>query len=121
MYIIHTIWSFMLYKCLCLLSNTRLRHHSSSRIILSRSYRSSSSNSSSMFSFVSYFTLNFSFSCRMISSTECWMVALLSCCLPNLLLVVGSCLQSLVGPYLSYLSPKSSKNFIHIVNVQGHG
>ena len=51
----------------------------------------------------------FSFSWSMVSSTAYWVEEFFLCCIPNLFLVAGSCLWSLVGLYLSYLVPDSPK------------
>ena len=96
-YKIHTIWSlYIIY-----IFEFAFKHTLTSFIFItthfSRSYSSSSSTSSSMFSCVSYFTLNLSFSCRIISLTACWKIALLSCCLPTFFLNTVSCLCYLVG------------------------
>ena len=56
-----------------------------------------------------FYTLYFMFSCRMISSTACWTIALLSFFLLNFFIFSGFCLRSLVVLLLEYLEPKSPK------------
>ena len=109
LYTIHTIQFFYIKFIFEFALKRTLMSFVSSINILSSLYSSSSLTSSSLFSCVSNFTLNVSFSCKMISSTACWMIALFYFCIPNFFLVAGYCLQSLVGPHLSYLVPKLPK------------
>ena len=97
------------YRYLISLSNSHLYHSLSSILFLSRLYSSSPLTSLSIFSCVSSLRLNFYFSCRMMSSTTCWTIALFSYCLTNVLLVTVSWLDSLVGLHLAYLVKNSPK------------
>ena len=68
-----------------------------------------------MFSSVSSFKVNFSFYCRITSTTSCWKISFFSCCFSNFFLNAGSWLSSLVGLLLVYLEPNSLKT-LHSYN-----